>query len=346
MRVLLTGGAGYIGSHTALTLLERGHEAVILDDFSNSSAEAVTRVEELTGATIPVIAEDLTNLEATRAALRAAGPAADFDAVIHFAGLKAVGESVAEPGRYYGVNIGSTLNLIELMRERDVTKLVFSSSATVYGDPQYLPQDEGHRVGVGLTNPYGWSKAMNEQIIRDVQAAWTELSATLLRYFNPIGAHPSGRIGEDPSGIPNNLMPYITQVAVGVRDHLSVFGDQYPTFDGTGVRDYIHVMDLAEGHVAALERSKPGVTAYNLGSGIGSSVLEVVRAFEAASGREIPYEIVEPRPGDVAEVVADPRKANDELDWRTTRTLAEACRDSWAWQSQNPQGYRTVGSHG
>ncbi len=350
MRVLLTGGAGYIGSHTALVLLERGHEVVVLDDFSNSSLEAVRRVEELTGASIPVLDVDLTDRAATEAALAAvlaaSGEIAHIDAVIHFAGLKAVGESVAQPTRYYRANLDSTLNLLDIMAEHGVTNLVFSSSATVYGAPQYLPQDEAHPVGVGLTNPYGWSKAMNEQIIRDAQAARPELSATLLRYFNPVGAHPSGRIGEDPAGVPNNLMPYIAQVAVGVQDHLSVFGDRYPTVDGTGVRDYIHVMDLAEGHVAALERrmraepgAEPGVVAYNLGSGTGSSVLEVVRAFEAASGREIRYEVVPPRAGDVAEVVANPSKANAELGWRTKRSLAEACRDSWAWQSANPHGY-------
>lgn len=336
MRVLLTGGAGYIGTHTALVLLENGHDVVVLDDFSNSSIEAVRRVEELTGRTIPVIEADLADREAAMAALAGV----EFDSVIHFAGLKAVGESVSQPTRYYRVNLDSTLTLLDLMRERGVTKLVFSSSATVYGDPQYVPQDEAHPVGVGLTNPYGWSKAMNEQIIRDAQAAWPALEAVLLRYFNPVGAHPSGRIGEDPAGIPNNLMPFIAQVAVGKREHLSVFGDTYPTPDGTGVRDYIHVMDLAEGHVAALERSAPGVTAYNLGSGVGSSVLDVVRAFEAAAGKPIPYVVAPPRPGDVATVVADPTKANEQLEWRTTRSLAEACRDSWAWQSANPNGYR------
>lgn len=336
MRVLLTGGAGYIGSHTALVLLERGHDVVVLDDFSNSSPEAVRRVEQLTGAEIPVIEADL----ADRAAAGAALAGVDFDAVIHFAGLKAVGESVAQPTRYYRVNIDSTLVLLDLMRERGVEKLVFSSSATVYGDPEVAPIDESHRAGVGLTNPYGWSKFMNEQIIRDTRAAWPELGAVLLRYFNPVGAHPSGRIGEDPSGIPNNLMPFIAQVAVGKRERLSVFGDSYPTPDGTGVRDYIHVMDLAEGHVAALERIEPGVETYNLGSGVGSSVLEVVRAFEQASGRPVPYAVAPPRPGDVAEVVADPRRANERLGWRTTRTLAEACRDAWAWQSANPGGYR------
>ncbi len=335
MRVLLTGGAGYIGSHTALVLLKRGHDVVVLDDFSNSSSESVRRVEELTGRSIEVIEADLADRHAADAALAGI----DFDAVIHFAGLKAVGESVAQPTRYYRVNIDSTLNLLDIMRERGVDKLVFSSSATVYGDPEYVPQDEEHRVGVGLTNPYGWSKAMIEQMIRDTQVAWPGFGAVLLRYFNPVGAHESGRIGEDPSGIPNNLMPFIAQVAVGKREKLSVFGDTYPTPDGTGVRDYIHVMDLAEGHAAALERIAPGVATYNLGSGTGSSVLEVVRAFGEAAGREIPYVVVPPREGDVAETVANPSKANRELDWQTTRTLADACRDSWAWQSANPEGY-------
>ena len=335
MRVLLTGGAGYIGSHTALVLLERSHDVVVLDDFSNSSREAVRRVEELTGREIPVIEADL----ADRAAAEAAFDGLEVDAVVHFAGLKAVGESVAQPTRYYRVNIDSTLNLLDLMRERGIARLVFSSSATVYGDPQYVPQDEEHPAGVGLTNPYGWSKAMIEQIIRDAQVSWPALEAVLLRYFNPVGAHPSGRIGEDPSGIPNNLMPFIAQVAVGKREKLSVFGDTYPTPDGTGVRDYIHVMDLAEGHVAALERMTAGVTAYNLGSGTGSSVLDVVRAFGEAAGREIPYVVVPGRDGDVAETVANPAKANRELEWQTRRSLADACRDSWAWQSANPDGY-------
>ena len=335
MRVLLTGGAGYIGSHTALVLLERGHDVVVLDDFSNSSREAVRRVEELTGRSIPVIEADL----ADRAAAEVAFDGLEVDAVVHFAGLKAVGESVAQPTRYYRVNIDSTLNLLDLMRERGITRLVFSSSATVYGDPQYVPQDEEHPAGVGLTNPYGWSKAMIEQIIRDTQVSWPELEGVLLRYFNPVGAHPLGRIGEDPSGIPNNLMPFIAQVAVGKREKLSVFGDSYPTPDGTGVRDYIHVMDLAEGHAAALERMSPGVTTYNLGSGNGSSVLDVVRAFGEAAGREIPYVVVPARDGDVAETVANPAKANRELEWQTSRSLADACRDSWAWQSANPDGY-------
>ena len=335
MRVLLTGGAGYIGTHTALVLLERGHEVVVLDDFSNSSAEAVRRVEELTGASIEVLEADLSDRYETRSRLEGV----EFDSVIHLAGLKAVGESVAQPTRYYRVNLDSTLVLLELMRERGIDKLVFSSSATVYGDPASSPINEQAPAGVQLTNPYGWSKFMNEQIIRDTQVAWPELGAVLLRYFNPVGAHPSGRIGEHPAGIPNNLMPFVAQVAVGKRAKLSVFGENYPTPDGTGVRDYIHVMDLAEGHVAALERLEAGVKTYNLGSGVGSSVLDVVRAFEAASGRPVPYEIVSPRAGDVAEVVADPALANAELEWHTTRSLADACRDSWAWQSANPDGY-------
>lgn len=335
MRVLLTGGAGYIGTHTALVLLEKGHEVVVLDDFSNSSREAVRRVEELTGQSIPVIEADLADRGAAMAALADV----EFDSVIHFAGLKAVGESVAQPTRYYRVNIDSTLVLLDLMRERGIDKLVFSSSATVYGDPAVAPIDELQPVGVGLTNPYGWTKFMNEQIIRDNQAAWPALGAVLLRYFNPVGAHPSGRIGEDPSGIPNNLMPFVAQVAVGRREKLSVFGDGYPTHDGTGVRDYIHVMDLAEGHVAALERIDAGVKSYNLGSGVGSSVLDVVHAFEQAAGRAVPYEVVPARAGDVAEVVADPALANRELEWSTTRSLAEACKDSWAWQSANPNGF-------
>jgi len=283
VRVLLTGGAGYIGSHIALVLLEGAHDVVVLDDFSNSSREALHRVEVLTGGNIAVVDADL----ADRAKATAALHIVDFEAAIHLAGLKAVGESVAQPSRYYRVNLNSTLNLLDIMREKDVHKLVFSSSATVYGDLLTPRIAEDHPVGVGLTNPYGWTKAMNEQIIRDVQHAWPELQAVLLRYFNPVGAHPSGNIGEDPSGIPNNLMPFVAQVAVGRRAKLSVFGDGYPTQDGTGVRDYIHVMDLAEGHVAALEHLTAGVDVYNLGSGEGSSVLDVVREFSAASGREM-----------------------------------------------------------
>jgi UDP-glucose 4-epimerase len=335
MRVLLTGGAGYIGSHVALVLLEHGHEVVVLDDFSNSDPVVPQRVEELTGASITVVEADLSEKGAAAEALSGH----EFDAAVHLAGLKAVGESVEQPLRYYRVNLDSTLNLLEMLRDRGVTRLVFSSSATVYGDPQQLPLREDHPVGQGISNPYGWSKAMNEQVIRDAQAAWPELGAVLLRYFNPIGAHPSGRIGEDPVGIPNNLMPFVSQVAVGRRDRLRVFGDDYETPDGTGVRDYIHVMDLAEGHVAALERLAAGVSVYNLGSGRGASVLEVVRAFEEATGMPVPYEIAPARPGDLAAVYADAGKAERELGWRTTRTLADACRDTWAWQSANPNGF-------
>ena len=342
MRVLLTGGAGYIGSHTAVVLCEHGHDVVVVDDFSNSSPEAVRRVETLTGRTIPVVEVDLSDRAATFAAL----DDVDFDAVIHFAGLKAVGESVAEPSRYYRTNLVSSLNVLDLMADKHVNTFVFSSSATVYGDPHRVPIDETHPAGVKLTNPYGWTKAMIEQIIRDIHAARPELAAVLLRYFNPVGAHPSGRIGEDPTGVPNNLMPFVAQVAVGKRDRLQVFGDHYPTHDGTGVRDYIHVMDLAEGHVAALEHATPGVTVYNLGSGRGSSVLEVVHAFERASARDVPYVVAPARPGDVAEMVADPARANAELGWQTTRSLDDACRDTWAWQSHNPNGFASDTSGG
>lgn len=337
MRVLLTGGAGYIGSHVALVLLERGDDVIVIDDFSNSSAEALRRVEQLTGRTVQTVEADLSD----RAAAEAALADVDFDAVIHLAGLKAVGESVAQPSRYYRTNINSTLNLLDIMRAKDVRKFVFSSSATVYGTPAPGVErlDESQPIGRDVTNPYGWTKAMIEQITTDVQRAWPELEAVLLRYFNPVGAHPSGRIGEDPSGIPNNLMPFVAQVAVGRREKLAVFGDQYDTADGTGVRDYIHVMDLAEGHVAALLHLRPGVEAYNLGSGEGHSVLDVVKAYAEASGKEIDYEIVAPRAGDLATLIADPSKANERLDWRTTRSLADACRDSWTWQSQNPHGF-------
>ena len=335
MRVLLTGGAGYIGSHTALVLLEAGHDVVVLDNFANSSPAALSRVEELTGHSVEVCTGDLADLEDARAAL-AGQP---FDAVIHLAGLKAVGESVAEPERYYRTNLVATLNLLEIMREHDVDKLVFSSSASVYSAADVALLDETATVGQALTNPYGWTKAMNEQIISDVQRSRPSLSAVLLRYFNPVGAHPSGRIGEDPSGTPNNLMPYVAQVAIGRREKLAVFGDTYPTPDGTGVRDYLHVMDLAEGHLAALRGLRPGVQVFNLGSGEGSSVLDVVAAFSEASGRSIHYEIRPPRLGDLPRAVADPAKANRELGWRAQRSLLDACRDAWRWQSQNPVGY-------
>lgn len=337
MRVLLTGGAGYIGSHLALVLLERGDDVIVADDFSNSSPESLRRVEKLAKRQVEVIEVDLADRSAADAALTDA----DFDSVVHLAGLKAVGESVAQPSHYYRTNIISTLNLLDVMRKKDVRKLVFSSSATVYGTPQFEVErvDETQPVGLTITSPYGWTKSMIEQIIIDVQHTWSELEVSLLRYFNPVGAHPSGEIGEDPGGIPNNLMPFVAQVAIGRREKLAVFGDQYPTADGTGVRDYIHVMDLADGHVAALLHLQPGVEAFNLGSGVGHSVLQVVQTYSDASKREIPYEIVAPRAGDLAAVVADPAKANERLGWHTTRSLADACRDSWTWQSRNPNGF-------
>lgn len=334
VRVLLTGGAGYIGSHTAVELMNLGHDAIILDNFSNSDPEVINRIQQITGKNLELIEVDLVDKVATEAALANTV----FDAVIHFAGLKAVGESVRIPTTYYRVNLISTMNLLEIMRFRDVRKLVFSSSATVYGEPQTIPIDESHPVGVAITNPYGWSKAMNEQIIRDAANATPEFSAVLLRYFNPVGAHTSGLIGEDPQGIPNNLMPFIAQVAVGRRPKLSVFGNSYDTADGTGVRDYIHVTDLALGHIAALEHLEPGCTEYNLGSGQGSSVLEVVAAFEAASGQSVPYEIEGPRPGDTATVIADPTRAAEALHWNASHSLEDACRDTWRWQSTNPNG--------
>ena len=337
MRILLAGGAGYIGSHLAVVLLEAGHEVLVVDDYSNSTSTAIERVEQITGRPIDVVKCDVADLSALRAALSDQR----FEAVVHLAGLKAVGESVAQPAHYYRTNLTSTLNILDVMREHGVTKLVFSSSATVYSPAADGVDnlDESQPSGHGITNPYGWTKAMNEQIIRDVQRSRPELEAVLLRYFNPVGAHESGLIGEDPAGIPNNLMPFVAQVAIGKRDRLAVFGDRYPTADGTGVRDYIHVMDLAEGHAVALQHLHPGVETYNLGTGIGHSVLDVVRAFSEASGRDIPYEVVAPRSGDVARAVADPAKANDELGWHATHSLADACRDSWRWQSQNPTGY-------
>jgi len=335
MRVLLAGGAGYIGTHTAVELVAAGHEPVIVDDLSNSSEEAVRRVERITGAHIRFVRMDVRDPE-----LGAVFADVRPDAVIHFAGLKAVGESVAQPLRYYDVNLNATLNLLRVMRAHDVGRIVFSSSATVYGDPSELPLRETSRTGVGLTNPYGWTKFMNEQILRDAAVADPGLSVCLLRYFNPVGAHASGLIGEDPAGVPLNLMPYITQVAVGVRDHLDVFGDDYDTVDGTGVRDYLHVVDLATGHVAALNHAPGGVSVYNLGTGTGTSVLQLVHAFEQATGRDVPYRVVARRPGDIATCYCDAGKAARELDWTATKTVADMCADAWRWQSMNPRGLR------
>ena len=336
MHVLVTGGAGYIGSHTCLELLHSGHQVTVIDNLANSSREALRRVEALSGRSLTFHEVDLLDLEALRTVFRQTPEAT---AVIHFAGLKAVGESVRIPLRYYQNNLNGTLNLCQVMAEQEVKVLVFSSSATVYGDPASVPIREDFPLS--CTNPYGRTKLMIEEILRDLHRADPTWRIGLLRYFNPVGAHPSGRIGEDPGGIPNNLMPYIAQVAVGTLGELAVFGGDYPTPDGTGVRDYIHVVDLALGHLRALEKlvDTPGVLTCNLGTGRGYSVLDMVRAFEAACGRTIPYRIVDRRSGDIAQCYADPSLARQELGWQATRDLGEMCADSWRWQSANPQGY-------
>lgn len=335
MNVLLTGGAGYIGTHTAIELINAGHTAIVIDNFSNSSPEAIRRVEQITGKTISLIEADICD----ESALEKVFNEHTIDAVIHFAGLKAVGESTENPLLYYRTNLISTLSLLQVMQRHDVTKLIFSSSATVYGTPEKLPLTESSPVGHGLTNPYGKTKYMIEEIITDTSAAWPALQATILRYFNPVGAHESGLIGEDPSGIPNNLLPFVAQTAVGKRKEVVVFGNDYDTPDGTGVRDYIHVVDLARGHVAALEHQTTPLAVYNLGTGTGSSVLDVIAAFEAASNTTIPYRIAKRRPGDVASCYAEAKKAQAELHWTATLSLADACRDSWNWQTKNPDGY-------
>lgn len=336
MRVLVSGGAGYIGSHTVLQLIAAGHEVVVVDDFSNSKPTVIARLEALSGRTIPVHAINLTDVDKTERLF------ADeqIDAVIHFAGFKAVGESVDKPLDYYQNNLDSTFSLLRAMQRHQVAKLVFSSSATVYGAEPVLPMTEDSPTSA--TNPYGWTKVMIEQVLRDVAASDDSWRIAALRYFNPVGAHPSGEIGEDPSGIPNNLMPFVAQVAVGRRDKLSVFGDDYPTPDGTGVRDYIHVDDLAAGHVAALERINAAddpFSVWNLGTGQGVSVLEVIKAFERASGREIPFEIAPRRVGDIAASYADPGRANTDLNWHADKTIDDMCADTWRWQSANPNGY-------
>ena len=338
MNIAVTGGAGYIGSHTIVELLATGHSVVVVDNLVNSSREALTRVEKITSQQIPFYQADVCD----KPALDKIFSDHSVDAVIHFAGLKAVGESVAKPLSYYRNNIDSTLSLLEVMQNHDVKKLVFSSSATVYGTPSELPLTEQSAVGIGLTNPYGKTKYMIEEILRDISAADPEWSVSILRYFNPIGAHESGLIGEDPQGMPNNLMPFVTQAAVGKRDKLSVFGDDYDTPDGTGVRDYIHVVDLARGHVATIDHLQHGATAYNIGTGNGVSVLELVHAFEQASGKAVSYEIKPRRPGDIAACYADVSKAKDELDWVAEKSILDACRDSWRWQLQNPNGYKTI----
>ncbi len=335
MKVLLTGGAGYIGSHTAVECLEAGHEVVVFDNLSNSSVKALDRVAKITGRQADFIEGDIRD----RGALRRLFSQHDIDAVVHFAGLKAVGESVEKPLLYYDNNIGGSIALFEVMAEAGVKTVVFSSSATVYGDPASVPITEDFPLSA--TNPYGRSKLVIEEILRDVARADEGWMVALLRYFNPVGAHESGLIGEDPRGIPNNLMPYIAQVAVGRRPHLNVFGGDYPTPDGTGVRDYIHVVDLARGHLAALNRMQAlqGVHTWNLGTGRGVSVLDMVRAFEAASSRPVPYQIVARRAGDIAQCWADPARAAHDLGWRAVHDLTRMCEDTWRWQSGNPEGY-------
>ena len=335
MRILVSGGAGYIGSHTVIQLVAAGHDVVIVDNFSNSHPTVLGRMEALTGTGLALHSFDLCDYDKTEHLFAAEA----LDAVIHYAGYKAVGESVEKPLDYYENNLGSTFSLVRAMQKHSVHKLVFSSSATVYGTDQAGATEDQPTFA---TNPYGWTKVMQEQILRDVAAAAPQMRFALLRYFNPVGAHESGTIGEDPSGIPNNLMPFIAQVAVGKRDKLQVFGDDYDTPDGTGVRDYIHVEDLAAGHVAALEAlttTSDPVNVWNLGSGHGTSVLELLHAFERAVGRELPYEVVARRPGDVATSYADPGKANRELGWRTQKSVDEMAADTWRWQSQNPQGF-------
>ncbi|MBT2731107.1 UDP-glucose 4-epimerase GalE [Carnobacterium sp. ISL-102] len=335
MAILVTGGAGYIGSHTTVELLNAGHDVVIVDNFSNSKPEVLNRIKEISGKTFSFYEVDVLN----KPDLEAVFKIHDIEAVIHFAGYKAVGESVSQPLKYYHNNLTSTFVLAELMEAYNVKKLVFSSSATVYGMNNVSPLIED--LPLSTTNPYGTTKMMIEQILQDVYAADPSWSIALLRYFNPIGAHESGRIGEDPNGIPNNLMPYITQVAVGKRAQLSVFGGDYDTPDGTGVRDYIHVVDLAKGHLKAVEKilASEGIEAYNLGTGKGYSVIDVVTNFEKATGKKVPYTIIDRRPGDIATCYSDASKAAQELGWRAEHTLEDMCRDSWKWQENNPNGY-------
>ena len=336
MNVLVTGGAGYIGSHTCVELLERGYGVIVADNLVNSSAKSLERVQQITGKSLDFYEIDVRD----RAALDRIFEKHDINCAIHFAGLKAVGESVAMPLEYYDNNLNSTITLCRAMKDHGVKNIVFSSSATVYSGDNEMPLRESSHTGM-CTNPYGWTKYMSEQILRDTAFADEEWSIALLRYFNPIGAHSSGLIGEDPRGIPNNLMPFISQVAVGRRDHLNIFGNDYDTHDGTGVRDYIHVVDLARGHVCAIEymQKHKGENVFNLGTGMGYSVLDMVKAFERVTGIKIPYEIVARRPGDLATVYSCPDKSAELLVWKAEYNLDDMCRDTWAWQSKNPMGY-------
>lgn len=339
MSILVTGGAGYIGSHTCVELVEAGYDIVVADNLSNSCEEAVHRVEHIVGKSIPFVKAELTHADEVEELFERFG---DIDSVIHFAGLKAVGESVAKPLEYYYNNLTCTLEVLKAMRRHNVKNFVFSSSATVYGDPERVPISEDFPTG-GTTNPYGTTKLFQERILMDYCSADPTMNVALLRYFNPIGAHESGLIGEDPRGIPNNLVPYIAQVAVGKLEKLHVYGDDYPTHDGTGVRDYIHVVDLARGHVAALKKlaQNCGLFTCNLGTGKGYSVLDVLHAYEKACGKTLPYVIDPRRPGDIAECYADPAKARDELGWEAKYGIEEMCASSWKWQSANPNGYNS-----
>lgn len=337
MAILVTGGAGYIGSHTVVELLNQGSEIVVLDNLSNSSPVSLERIKQITGKTVHFYQGDILD----RQILRQIFAAHQIDAVIHFAGLKAVGESVQQPLRYYQNNVTGSIVLVEEMLKANVNTIVFSSSATVYGDPEIVPITEACKVG-GTTNPYGTSKYMVERILEDTVNANPQFSAVVLRYFNPVGAHSSGLIGEDPNGIPNNLLPYISQVAVGKLQQLSVFGSDYDTHDGTGVRDYIHVVDLAVGHLKALQKhqNEAGFHVYNLGTGTGYSVLDMVKAFESANGIQVPYKLVDRRPGDIAVCYSNPQKAFDQLGWKTEHDLTQMMQDTWNWQKNNPNGYK------
>lgn len=337
MAILVSGGAGYIGSHTCVELLEAGYDIVVADNYYNSCPEALARVKTITGKDFPFVEADMTDTQAVEAIFSAHS----IDCVIQFAAYKAVGESVSKPIEYYSNNLGCTLTILDVMRRHGCHNFIFSSSATVYGDPASVPITEEFPTGA-TTNPYGTTKAFTEQILKDCCKADPELNVALLRYFNPIGAHPSGLIGEDPNGIPNNLVPYIAKVAVGKLEKVHVFGNDYPTPDGTGVRDYIHVVDLARGHVAAIHKldTKPGLFICNLGTGHGYSVLDVIKAFSKACGQDLPYVIDPRRPGDIAECWADPAKAKRELGWEAEFGIDEMCRDSWNWQSHNPDGYK------
>ncbi|WP_439591899.1 UDP-glucose 4-epimerase GalE [Microbacterium sp.] len=339
MRVLLAGGAGYVGAHTAVALLDAGHEVVLLDDLSNTSAVAAERIETITGKPAPLLVGDASDDAVVARAFDEHGP---IDAVVHLAAFKAVGESTQKPLEYYSNNLDTTFALVRAGLEHGIRSFVFSSTGTVYSDPADLPFTEESTTSVDLSNPYSKSKRMNEVVLEDVARVHPELNITILRYFNPVGAHESGLIGEDPAGIPNNLMPYVQRVAVGSLERVGIFGDDYDTPDGTGLRDYIHVVDLALGHVAALEKAQPGFMVYNLGTGRPVSVLELVAAFERAVGRELPKTVLGRRAGDVDATYCDPSKAARELDWVATRTIDDATRDAWNWQSRNPDGFATA----